>query len=307
LTLGRPARHDTTSPPAQPRVIARLPLAQEGGGEAAGFGAVWVEDIGTDLLLRVDAGSRRVVARIPDAGSPVVATGSGAVWAITGAGGYTFPGPLVAVDPRTNRVSARIPLVTPAGKPFSGNGVVAVAGAVWVVGPDGAIRVDARSHRVTASITVPTSRGNVGNGVSDGRSVWLTTADGRLLRFDARTGASLSSGRTQLDQPVLIAARAGVVFVNGSQALARLDPASGRQVWRTPTSGHVESVVMAHGRLWAVTSSPYGGNAISTYDPATGRLLTTTSLPDFGGKALAATGSEVWVLGDNGKVDIVKP
>jgi PQQ-like domain len=257
--------------------------------------------------VRVDAGSRRVVARIPLAGSPVVAAGSGAVWILSGGGGYTFPGPLLAVDPRTNRVDARIPLKTTAGRPFSGEDIVPVPGAVWVVGPDGAIRVDALSHQVTASITVATSRGFVADGASDGRSMWLVTQDGRLVRVDARTGARLSSAHTELDQPTNVAADAAGVFVVGAHGVARLDPGSGRQVWRTTTSGQVDSVVVAHGRLWAVTPGTYGANVISAYDPATGRHLTTTALPDFVGSALAATGSDVWALGDNGKVDVVKP
>jgi outer membrane protein assembly factor BamB len=307
LTLGRPGRHDTTNPPAaQPRVVARLPLADSGGVEAAGFGAVWVQDTGRGQLLRVETRTRRVAARVAIAGAPAIATGAGAVWALSGGVGYTFPGPLLAIDPRTNRVSARIPLPTIAGKRFIGQGVVPVAGAVWVYGPAGAIRVDARSHRVTTSVTVPTSRGFVTGGVSDGRSVWLITGDGRLLRLDPGTGARLARAHTD-PRFFLDAADARGVFVNGLRTLAELDPASGSQTWRTTTPGEVQSVILAHGRLWAVMSGPGGGRVISSFDPSTGRRLTTTSLPDFVGTALAATASELWVLGDDGKVDVIRP
>jgi hypothetical protein len=62
-------------------------------------------------------------------------------------------------------------------------------------------------------------------------------------------------------------------------------------------------VLVTRGRVWVA----YGGDVISTYDAATGRGLATTRLPDFVGTSLAANGSEVWVLGDNGKVDVVTP
>jgi outer membrane protein assembly factor BamB len=303
VTLDRPSRHDTTAPPpAQPRVVARLAPAESGGSVAGGFGAMWLQDTTRGRLLRVDARTRRVVASIPIAGNPQVATGAGAVWALTGGNGYTFPGPLLVIDPRTNRISDRIPLATPAGEPFTGQGVVPVAGAVWVFGPDGAIRVDGRSHRVTASVTVPISRGFVVGGVAHGGSLWLITYDGRMLRLDARTGARLASAHTTAgDSPD--AADATGIYVSGPGAIARLDAASGRQIWRVATPAEPQGVTVAHGRVWAA----YGGDVLSTYDPATGRRRSMTRLPDFVGADLAATASDIWVLGDNGKVDVVKP
>lgn len=303
LTLGRATRHDTTNPPpVTPHVVARLAPAESGGAEAGGFGAVWVQDTTGKQLVRIDARTRRVVARVRIGTSPDIAAGAGAVWALTGGNGYTVPGPLLAIDPGTNRVSARIPLGTPGGEPFSAAGLVAVDGAVWAFGPDGAIRVDARSHRVTASITVPTRRGNVSSAATDGHSLWLLTDDGRLFRLDARTGTRLESARVAAGNEIDAADATGI-YVNGSRGISRVDPASGREIWRAGTPGEPQSVLVTRGRVWVA----YGGDVISTYDAATGRGLATTRLPDFVGTSLAANGSEVWVLGDNGKVDVVTP
>jgi outer membrane protein assembly factor BamB len=263
---------------------------------------MWLHDTTRERLLRLDARTRRVVASVPIAGNPQLATGAGAVWALTGGTGYTFPGPLLAVDPRTNRVSARIALVRPGGRSFSAAGLVAVDRAVWLFGPDGAIRVDARSHRVTASVTVSTRRGNVSSAAADGHSVWLLTDDGRLLRLDARTGARLGSAQVAAGSYIDAAGATGV-YIEDSGGISRLDPANATEIWRVSTPAKPQSVLMSHGRIWVA----YGGDMISTYDPATGRRLTTTRLPDFVAADLAANGSEVWALGDNGKVDVVKP
>jgi YVTN family beta-propeller protein len=97
-------------------------------GIDAGEGAVWVGSNSLSQIVRIDADTRRVVARInvsreqfiPSGLFDVVA-GAGAVW-----GANWDELTLVRVDPETNRVVARIEL---SGAP---RGIAIAGDAVWV-------------------------------------------------------------------------------------------------------------------------------------------------------------------------------
>ena len=79
---------------SNPKVIGNVPLADNLGFLAPGFGSVWVADAKRQVLLRVDPRTRAVEAQIPTGGDsnalggdPIVNTGAGAVWAIARAPG----------------------------------------------------------------------------------------------------------------------------------------------------------------------------------------------------------------------------
>jgi YVTN family beta-propeller protein len=74
------------------------------GGLAAADGAVWIADPLGDRLIRIDADTREVAARIPVGHNPTaVATGFGSVWVTN----YD-DGTVSRVDPATNEVVATI-------------------------------------------------------------------------------------------------------------------------------------------------------------------------------------------------------
>jgi outer membrane protein assembly factor BamB len=133
-TLGRLWRLD----PRRNQVTATVKTTQiEGAGPpgighlAAGAGAIWTG--GDGQLLRLDARSGRLVARIPwvaggqDADAAV---GAGSVWFASG-------DRLLHVDPATNRqvATATIPELASAG-------IAVGAGAVWVLSGDLIVRID---------------------------------------------------------------------------------------------------------------------------------------------------------------------
>ena len=149
--------HRSASPLAPPQVVARLQLADSlGGGTTAAFGSVWLDDTTRDQLIRVDARTRHVVARLPVHGDVVSAAAAGALWVLEGGHGLDFTGPLLRIDPRTNRVTARVPLRTPAGKPFNAaaGGLLGTTQDVWVYGQSGALHIDPRR---TATYAITTS------------------------------------------------------------------------------------------------------------------------------------------------------
>ena len=103
------ASEDTIPAQPGPRLVARHPLVSAGGSMASAFGSVWVADIASERLLRLDPRTRAVEARIPLGGEAWVDAAAGAVWALAG-------DRLLRIDPSSNRVVKSIPIArrTPA-------------------------------------------------------------------------------------------------------------------------------------------------------------------------------------------------
>src|SRR5919106_1366083 len=156
-----------------------------------------MNDTTRDELLRVEPHSRRVAGRMPVNGELSLGAGAGALWALqegSPRGGFELHGPLLRIDPNTNRVTARIALRTPEGQPFAGYEVLADRDDVWVGGAGGALRVDPRTNRVTQAVAAPDEL--ISSDFALARSgLWAITEDGRLLRFDTRTGTVIGDVR----------------------------------------------------------------------------------------------------------------
>ena len=102
---------------SNPKVIGNVPLAENLGFIASGFGSVWVADADRQVLLRVNPKTRAVEAEIRTGGDsnalggdPIVNTGAGAVWAIARAPGADGGSRVLRIDPATNRITARATL-----------------------------------------------------------------------------------------------------------------------------------------------------------------------------------------------------
>jgi DNA-binding SARP family transcriptional activator/DNA-binding beta-propeller fold protein YncE len=92
-------------------------------GIDTGFGSVWVVCYWDRRLVRIDARTRRIVARVPIGSGPLgVAAGAGGVW-VTNRDSRTVS----RVDPRSNTVAATIRMRTP----LSPYGIAAANRGVW--------------------------------------------------------------------------------------------------------------------------------------------------------------------------------
>jgi DNA-binding beta-propeller fold protein YncE len=116
----------------------------------AAFGSVWVADGAERTLVRLDARSGRVLARVPLRGWPwQLAVGGGAVWA-----GLFDRRAVVRVDPATNRVAGP-PLVVP-GRERRIDALAISGGTIWVANSYGRVfRLDARGRQVGRAVVVP--------------------------------------------------------------------------------------------------------------------------------------------------------
>ena len=139
----------------QPTVVARTQLSstpnQQCGDAcevsdpymamAAGFGSAWIGGVEHGEIVRLDAVTHRVVARIPVGKLPSgIVTTSDAVWVLTSPRERTAR--LVRIDPARNRVTDHMAVPAPAEAV-----VLSLLGddrALWVLGWDSGVRYDVR-------------------------------------------------------------------------------------------------------------------------------------------------------------------
>jgi DNA-binding beta-propeller fold protein YncE len=85
--------------PRTNRVVDRIVLDFDPGGEAFGLGGLWVSDNDHDALVEIDPATDRVVRRLPAGDGPVgVAVGEGSVWTAN-----YLAGSVSRVDPKTGK------------------------------------------------------------------------------------------------------------------------------------------------------------------------------------------------------------
>lgn len=117
------------------------------GGIAVGYGAVWVPEPRLDTVVRLDASTGKVEARIPVSGGPTkVTSGEGGVW-VTTTGGHSA---VWRIDPENNETVAVIPVPPKARRVATGGGYV------WVTSGRGE-EEDARRPGVLSKIDPTTN------------------------------------------------------------------------------------------------------------------------------------------------------
>jgi outer membrane protein assembly factor BamB len=309
--VGRP---DPPSTPAGPDVEV-VQIGRGLGAASAGSGAVWTYDIPSGRVLRVDPASRRVVADVRVVGiwnDVAIAAGAGAVWAVPTRDTHAAPTPparpvaLARIDPRTNRITERIAMRMPGGEALVPVGVTASDGAVWVWGQAGVLRVDPGTDRVTRALTVPGDNIKGFHAGADG--VWAATENGRIVRFDPRSGERIAA----FDGPVVsrtlpLVVLPGLIVV-GDQAGTTLgiDPGTGQERWRARIGSEIRAWATAGGRLWILTASDSGpGYQLLALDPGTGRATARVALPGAGARALVSAGGALWATLQDGRLAVV--
>jgi hypothetical protein len=296
-------------PVAKPEVVAEFKPADSLGATFAAFGSVWMADTSRDELLRVNPDSRSVVGRLPVAGELALGGGAGALWVLqegSPRSGFGLRGPLLRIDPSTNRVTARIALKAPDGQPFEGYEVLTGRDQVWVAGVSGALRVDTRTNRVTQAIAAPDQLVTTHFALLDG-ALWALTEDGRLVRFDTRTSKVLSDARVGLPEAWDLSDGPGgsLIAAVPSGELARVEPYTGRVLWRTRLGQDVQVWSAADGLIWTRSNGAVH-DRLTALDPDTGAILTRVELEDFGGTAIAPVDDELWLSTAGGNVTVLR-
>jgi hypothetical protein len=233
------------------------------------------------------------------------------VWAVEStSSAYELTGPLLRIDPRTNRVVARVELRTPDGQPFRAWGVRPGRDVVWITGPDGALRLDPRTNRITKAIALAPGF-EISDAALTATDLWLLRADQRLLRFDAETGArkqALPAPVPSSKAELRSVGEALVVLADneGTDDIARVDPTSGRELWRKRLY-KVGPSAAADGLLWIPTSeSNRPGISVVGIDPRTGAIRARVRVAgEFNSEAIDRVGAQLWLTTAGGHAIVI--
>jgi virginiamycin B lyase len=218
-------------------------VAEPCSGLAFGFGSLWIPSCGDHSVVRVDARTGRLAARI--AASPAddeggIAIGAGSVWIVTSKDGV-----LARIDPATNTIKASIRI--PAG---SFNPAFA-HGSVWITSNagDALVRVDPTNNRVVSETPVGPKPRFLAAGAG---AVWvLNQGDGTIARVDAVTGKQSASIAAAIPgEGGEIAFGGGAVWATViGHPITRIDPKTNEVVGQWEGKGG-DSIRVGHGSLW---------------------------------------------------------
>ena len=280
------------------------------GPLATGFGSVWTYDPVRNELLRIDPGTRRVVARMWAGGENVLAAGAGAVWALGGDlanAGDLSTVRLQRIDPRSNRAATPIELgvaddLRHGRRPLRPARLQVDGDAVWVIGYGGLLRIDTERNapgRFIALSGTPERNG-------DRRRDRMEPDPGlRALRtIDTRSGRVTHERQLGTLLDTTLVGGHGVLLVrSAADRLTRLDERSGRVLWTTRLGARMDMVhIGEQNTIWAHRAD----GLLVSLDADSGRRTGQLQLPEPGAAGIADVGRELWIATPTGRIIIVK-
>ena len=187
-----------------------LPDIDRYRGIATGEGAVWVPDMASSSIYKVDPHSNRVVLTIPtdifgSAGS--IGVGAGSVWVVTF---EDHNKTLTRYSAATAAVEAQVKLPRPSA------GVLLDFGSVWVTAANagGLYKIDPNTNQIAATISIHAASHML---ASIEGSIWVAfDTEGIVRRINATTGkitATIETGVADMESDGEITAGSGSVWI----------------------------------------------------------------------------------------------
>ena len=255
--------------PAANRVVASVPVGTPDadlGGPGLSATSVWVPQVRSELLWRVDRKTNRVRGRVELGqvlyGPVGVATQGDTVWvACCGLRYGARPaGMLLRVDGRRGRVTGRLPV------PEGPLAVAAGEDAVWVgTGTGSLLRVDPATARVLTRVPPPDPRGRI-QALSPGPGVlWVAdTGAGAIRRFDLASGRFTLAVTAPAPRNLAAGPDGAYVVTDLNQLLSQVDARTGRRGPTVPATqlGAVRAIAVEPGAVWVTT-----GDQVVRLDP----------------------------------------
>ena len=138
--------------------------------------------------------------------------------------------------------------------------------------------------------------------------LWVIARSDKLQRFDARTGARLGSVRVNWSPEVGVYSENGVALTSSvlDGRIARVDLATGRELWVRDVGSRPGWSEVAGRDVWVQVSTGHGRDRLLRLDARTGKVLSTTVLPDLGVTTMTAVNGQIWVGTPNGTIDVVR-
>jgi hypothetical protein len=277
-----------------------MPLVTRGGDLAAAGDAVWASDPDAGELLRVDPGTREVLARVPAGGrtgtDTVLATGAGALWAVT-------DGRLLRIDPARGEITGELEIgERDVGFPVRG------AGTMWIIDALRLRRVDPVNMTFERTVRLERSSFQARGVATDGKVIYVQLGDGSISGYDAATGDRVRSVRA--GQPAYLeGAAAGGLVLTAEDRVELVDPRTNTARWLRPLgTASVNGAVVEGSTIWVHGSDDRSGrDRVWRVDARDGRVLGSVTLPDFGVTGMQPVGDDLWLVSDAGRLTVVRP
>jgi YVTN family beta-propeller protein len=297
-------------------VVDAIRVDENPGPVSAGAGGLWVLNLNSATLARIDVRTRRLLDTKGLGGAPTdrgipgnVAASPQEVWVSAAACNGPDPGALLHVFTAsdggldlTGADDVSLAGVVPeparpsgAGSSLLGCGLAARGTSAWVAtnNPPGIARVDydqtaGRSHVVWGRpLAGLTDAIVVGHG-----SVWAVDSNNEVIRrIDATTGRTVASLRAGED-PVAVATDARAVWVanSGDNSVSRIDPRTNRVIQAIAVGNGPAAVATGGGAVWVAMSE----GSVARIDPRTNRVTATIAI-GHRPQGIALAGGLVWV------------
>lgn len=204
----------------------------------------------------------------------------------------------IGVPRRSLPIRGADTLNAPGGISFSAN-LAEGLDEVWVAYDGGLLEVNPATDEQRRVITLGSTANPLASAdvTVGGRFVWLGLGDGRLIRFDPRSGRE--DTRTGLDAIDTIAFGHGAVWtldaVGGT--VSAYDPATMRPSNQIPISG-ADNIVVGDEGLWVLSLS---AGTLTRIDPSTNDAAGTVQVGP-NPTAIAAGGGAIWVGDEDGVI-----
>ena len=287
-------------------VVAAVRVGEGPGPVAAGTDAVWVLNLTSETMSRIDLAGRRLLGTRGLGGVPGnIAASPDEVWVSSQCGVGGDPGALVhvhsdGVDNVLGGDEIALDGVLPVDgampqQPTSGCGLVASGPSVWIASnvPPGLVRADFDVGTARSQVVWARALANVVTAVAVGAdAVWALDADDTVLRIDPESGRVDRELRAGTN-PVAIAASEDAVWVanEGDDSVSRIDPRTNAVSKAISVGDGPAAIATGGGAVWVALG---GDRALARIDPDTGEVADTIELgrPPQG---VAVAGGTVWV------------
>ncbi|MFY9488314.1 MAG: YncE family protein [Solirubrobacterales bacterium] len=228
-----------------------------------------------------------------------IASGEGAVWATSMAGGV-----VTKIDPKTRQPIGEKPTITGGEAPYA---IDVAFGKVWVANfnSDQIVRIDPDTRKVIDRIDVD----NRPFGLADGYGyMWVTSIRRQTVsRLDPQTGERVGKPIKTSGIPYQIAAGEGFIWVTNIRdgVVDKIDPKTGQLVGEPIKAGSFPAAIaVAGGYVWVVNvrgddgfgESKNRDGSLWRIDPKSGKRVGASISVPTRPQAIAADDNDVWVI-----------
>ena len=267
------------------KIVAQVPVGIRPGPIVEGHGQLWVANLDSEILSRVDPRTQQQTDQIPLGAQPNgLGVQTDAIWAATGGG-------IRSIDPGFDSVrSVKVEAVKPPRELFTvpPTAVAFTRDAAWVVIGGHVTKADPKTGRVLEKIVTGTAPGAIASG---GGNVWVADDfDNTVTRIDqdGAITATTSVGR----RPSALAVGSDAVWVADADDdhVTRIDSHTAAVVTTIPVGRHPIAIALSPGAVWVANQYD---NSIWRIDPDTNKVVEKI---DVGGSpaGLAVASEALW-------------